>query len=335
VWARLANGVTLEQARAEMEAIGAGLEAEYPETNRGWTVNTRPLQEEFVGPQARLVFGLMLAMAIAVLLVGCVNIANLLIARGVARQGEIAIRMAIGASRWRIVRQLLVECAVMAVLGGIASVIGARWVLGVLVGSFPVESPWVASAGLNPRMLGVTAVTALLATVAAGILPAFATRRVSLRSDAHAASRTSIGSARRLTRVLVGAQVALAVMLVMTAGLLSRTVGALQRLDPGFDVSHLLTAGVAPPSERRMRGGPVVRRGARSRIGAARGHRVWSGQPVALRRQPIQSQSRIGHRGPAAWGRRAGLVRGRLHRHARVLRNVETAHPRGSGLRAR
>ena len=110
VWARLEDGVALEQARAELEAIGRVLELEHPDTNRGWTVNTRPLQEEFVGPQARLVFGLMFAMAVAVLLVGCVNIANLLMARGVARQGEITIRMAIGASRWRLVRQLLVEC---------------------------------------------------------------------------------------------------------------------------------------------------------------------------------------------------------------------------------
>ena len=248
VWARLEDGVALEQARAELEAIGRVLELEHPDTNRGWTVNTRPLQEEFVGPQARLVFGLMFAMAVAVLLVGCVNIANLLMARGVARQAEITIRMAIGASRWRLVRQLLVECAVIAGLGGAASLAVGRAVLGVLVGSFAVDSPWVASAGLNPRMLIVTSVTTMVATLAAGLLPALAARRASLLSGLHTGGRTMVGSGRQAARVLVGAQVALAVILLMMAGLLTRTIGALQRLDPGFDVTHLLTAQVALPA---------------------------------------------------------------------------------------
>ena len=247
VWARLKDGVALEQARAELEAIGRTLESEHPETNHGWTVNTRPLQEEFVGPQARLVFGLLFAMAVAVLLVGCVNIANLLIARGVARQAEITIRMAIGASRWRLIRQLIVECAVIALLGGAASLLFGRAVLGVLVGSFPVNSPWVASPGLNPRMLAVTTVTALVATLAAGLLPALAAGRVSLLSGLHAGGRTAVGSSRRVARILVGTQVAMAVVLLLIAGLLTRTIGALQRLDPGFDVTHLLTAQVALP----------------------------------------------------------------------------------------
>lgn len=247
VWGRLRDGVTLEQARAEFEAIGMALASEHPDTNRGWTINTRPLQEEFVGPQARLVFGLLLAMAIVVLLVGCLNVANLLIARGVARQGEIAIRMAIGADRRRVMRQLLIESAVIAALGAAASVLVARGALGVLVAAFPVESPWVTAVGLNLRLLGVTVATALLATVGAGLLPALAAGRGGLLSDVQMTGRATTGSSRRLTRVLVGAQVALAVMLVMIAGLFTRTLDALQRLDPGFDVSHLLTARVALP----------------------------------------------------------------------------------------
>ena len=248
VWAHLKDGRTIERARSEMEAIGRALENEHPGTNRGWTVNTRPLQEEFVGSQARLAFGMLFAMAVAVLLVGCVNIANLLLARGVARQGEIAVRMAMGAAGWRLVRQLFVESAVMAGLGGLASLLVARAVLDVLVGSFPIDSPWVASGGLNARMLAVTSAAALLATVAAGLMPALAARRTSLLASLHASGRGSgVGSHRRLTRTLVGAQVALAVMLLVIAGLMNRTIIALERLEPGFDVGQLLTARVSLP----------------------------------------------------------------------------------------
>jgi putative ABC transport system permease protein len=248
VWGRLEDGRTIEQARSEMEALGAALETEHPGTNRGWTVNTRPLQEEFVGPQARLAFGMLFAMAVAVLLVGCVNIANLLLARGMARQGEMAVRMAIGAAGWRLIRQLFVESAALAVLGGLGSVLVARAVIAVLVGNFPIESPWVESGGVNARMLAVTGVTALLATFAAGLMPALASRRTSLLSTLHAGGRGGAGSPhRRAARLLVGAQVALAVMLLIVAGLMNRTIIALERLDPGFDVSRLLTARVALP----------------------------------------------------------------------------------------
>jgi putative ABC transport system permease protein len=248
VWARLRDGLTIEQARAEMEAIGRTLESEHPETNRGWTVNTRPLQEEFVGPQARLVFGLLFAMAVAVLLVGCANIANLLMARGIARQGEMAVRVALGAAGWRVVRQLLVECAIVAGLGGVASVVVARAVVNLLVGTFPVDSPWVASGGLNGRMLAMTGVSALVATLAAGLAPALAAKRANLQAVLHAAGRAGAGGpGRRLTPALVGGQVALAVMLLIMAGLFARTLAALQRLDPGFDVRNLLTAQVMLP----------------------------------------------------------------------------------------
>ena len=243
VWARLKPAVTIDEAHAEMDAIGRALETEYPDTNRGWTINTRPLQEEFNGPQARLAFGLLLAMAMAVLFIGCVNIANLLLARAVARRGEIAVRMALGAGVWRVARQLLSESAVIAALGAGLSLPVAHWVIALLVTNFPpLESPWIDASLLNLRILGVTATGALVATLTSGLGPAFSARRGSLVIGLHAAGRGGAQrSQRRLMRTLVGVQVTLAVMLLIVAGLLTRSIGALQRLDPGFDVTHLLS----------------------------------------------------------------------------------------------
>ena len=132
VVSRLRNGVSLEQARADMASIGEQLERELPDTHRGWGVNTRPAQEEFLGPQAQLVFALLAAAAGAVLLIGCANIANLLLARGIARARELAVRTAMGASRMRLVRQLLAESLVLAVAGTAAGLLVAQWGLGLL-----------------------------------------------------------------------------------------------------------------------------------------------------------------------------------------------------------
>jgi putative ABC transport system permease protein len=249
VWGRLKPGISIGQARGEMEAIGRALETEYPATNRGWTINTQPLRDEFIGPQARLAFGLLLAMAVTVLVIGCFNIANLLLARGVARRGEFAVRKALGAGSWRIARQLLMECGVIVLVGAAASLFVARWVIALFDSNFPLESPWVDGSVLSLRMLGVTAAGALLATVVAGLLPALTSRRINLVEGLHEAGRNvSGGSQRRIARVLVGAQVALAVVLLIVAGLLARTMNALQRLEPGFDVTHLLSARVALPA---------------------------------------------------------------------------------------
>jgi putative ABC transport system permease protein len=195
-------------------------------------------------------------MAFAVLLIGCVNIANLLLARGVARRGEIAVRMALGAGAWRVVRQLLIECAVLAGLGAAASLLVAHWVIALLVGNFPMESPWVDGRALNPRLLAITAAGAVAATLAAGLRPALASRRVGLLPGLQAAGRGGHGGSQRLTRSLVAAQVTLAVVLLIVAGLLTRSVDALRRLEPGFDVTHLLTARVALPAT--MSGGSAA-----------------------------------------------------------------------------
>lgn len=248
VFARLRPGVSIEHARDQMSAIGAALEAEHPATHRGWTVNVRPLQEEFVGPQARVIFALLLAAVVTVLLIGCANVANLLLARGAARRGEMAVRLALGANAWRLARQLIVESALLTLLGAAASLVVARWGLSILLAQAPLESAWVSGTTVNVRMLLVTLAGSALAVLVAGLAPALVARRTSLMAGLYASSRGGAAdSARRLTRTLVGAEVALAVLLLVLAGLSTRSLIAIEQLDPGFDARQLMTARVSLP----------------------------------------------------------------------------------------
>jgi predicted permease len=249
VFARLGNGVSIEQARDEMRGIGAELAREWPDTHRGWSAGVAPLQEEFVGPQARLVFGLLIAIVSTVLIIGCVNIANLLLARGVARRGEMAVRVALGAAGWRLARQLFVECGLLALIGGALSLVVSRWTLQVLASLGSIDSPWLASGGTNPRVLALTAFVAMLATIVAGVVPALAVRKLDVVEGIRSSARANIASARRTTRILVGAQVALAVTLLVVAGLATRTLIALESLEPGFDIDNVLTASVTLPAD--------------------------------------------------------------------------------------
>jgi predicted permease len=247
VFARMRDGVSVAQVRAEMDTIGAALEREFPRTNRGWSVNTRPLQEEFLGPDARLAFGILAATVMSVLLIGCVNIANLLLARGFAREGEVAVRIALGAGGWRIARQLLVECAVIAAAGAVASVFVSRWTLQLFLTTFPIDSAWIDANGVNPRALTFTAAAALVATIASGLAPALASRHTNLTRGLQASGRSGARANRRLTGGLVAAEIALAVTLLVISGLLMRTLAAIERLDAGFDLTSLLTASVTLP----------------------------------------------------------------------------------------
>jgi putative ABC transport system permease protein len=185
-------------------------------------------------------------MAVIVLLIGCANIANLLLARGLSRRGEVALRLALGAGEWRIVRQLFVECLVLAAIGGAASLAVSRWTSSLLQSLGAVDSDWFAS-GLNLRQLAVTALVSGCAALAAGIAPALAGRRAGLLTGMQATARSSIGGPRRATQVLVGAQAAFAVALLVVAGLGMRTLMALERLDPGFAIDNVLTASVTLP----------------------------------------------------------------------------------------
>jgi putative ABC transport system permease protein len=247
VFGRMRDGVSIEQVRAEMSAIGEQLEHEFPRSNQGWAVNTQPLQDEFIGPDARLAFAILAGTVLSVLLIGCVNIANLLLARGLSRRGELAVRLALGAGGWRVARQLLVECGAIALAGAILSVLVSRWTLQLFVSSFPIDSPWVDADGLNLRALGFTAAGAVLATLMSGVAPIVAARRTDLVAGLQTIGRSGLRASRRLTSGLVAAEIGLAVILLIVSGLLMRTLAAIERLEPGFEVANVLTASITRP----------------------------------------------------------------------------------------
>jgi putative ABC transport system permease protein len=251
VFARLRPTVTLDGARAEMTAIGAQLERERPDTHRGWGVNTRPLQEEFVGPQARVVFALLAAAAAAVLLIGCANIANLLLARGLTRAREVAVRTALGASRGRLVQQMLVESLVLALAGAVLGLLVAQWGLGLLRALFVADIRIMERAVVDGRVLAFAAIAAVLSSVFFGLLPALQTVRPDVNQALRQGSRTTGGvRTRQLRATLVASEVAMAVLFLVVSLLFMRTLAALQRIEPGFDSEQVLTLRLALPEAR-------------------------------------------------------------------------------------
>lgn len=242
VMARLRPGVTIEQARAEMDAIGAQLERDEPETHRGWGVTTQPYGWEFNAPGEQIVFALLSLTAFAVLLIGCANIASLLLARGTVRSHEMAIRTALGASRAQLVRQMLVESGILAVAGGALGLLFTYAGLRLLVTTFfPSDLPpfMAERTFFNPQVLAVTAGASSLATLLFGLLPALHYGRPRHDTLSQGGRTTGSGAMWRLRSVLVAGEVAAAVVLLVTATLFTRTLVNLRSVEPGFDTRRL------------------------------------------------------------------------------------------------
>jgi len=242
--ARLEDGVTLEDARAEMGAIAGRLAVEYPESNEGIAVEVMPLIETFIGPEAKGMLFTMLAAVFGVLLIACANVANLLLARTVARSKEVAIRTAIGSGRFRIVRQLLAETLVLglagAVLGLLIARAGTAWFNAALATQ---EAPFWLVASLDPAVVLFVVGLTILATLLAGTVPAFraASTDVSeiLNDEARGSSGMRLG---RISKGLVVAEIALSCGLLVAAGLMIKTVVNVARFDPGFTSENVFTA---------------------------------------------------------------------------------------------
>jgi putative ABC transport system permease protein len=240
--ARLRPGAARSAAQQELDAIASRLEQAFPESNEGRGVNVVPLQEVAVGP-VRTPLLVLLGAGLCVLLIGCANVGNLVLARGIARQRELAVRSALGAGRARLVRQLLTESltlsVVAAVLGSVLALWGSAFLAGSLSQQFRLpEIPFAWT------MLAVTLVLALFCGVLSGLPPAFRVRRAGLTDCLKQDSRTQSGSVteRRLGHVLIVGQTALTVMLLIGAGLLVNSFIRLQRIDLGVDTHRALTA---------------------------------------------------------------------------------------------
>ncbi len=238
---RLKDGVSLRVAQAEMDAIAARLEKAYPEDNRGVGIGLEPLQETLVGNVSTSLFVLLGAVA-AVLLIAVVNVANLLLARGTARARELAARLALGAGRGRIVRQILAESAL---LGGVGGLVGAALaLLGVsaLVAAGPVELPRLDEVHPDWLILGFSLAVALSASCVFGLVPALHAGRVDPATNLRESVRgSSSGSLGRVRGSFVAGQFALALVLLVGSGLLLRSFLNLRAVDPGFDPEGVLS----------------------------------------------------------------------------------------------
>jgi putative ABC transport system permease protein len=249
VVARLAPGATLETGRSDLARVMRQLAGQYPETNAGRGIAVVPLREEIVGavrPTLLVLFGAVGC----VLLVACVNVAGLMLARSAARGREIAVRAALGAERGRIVRQLLAESALLALVGGVLGAVTAQLGVQLIVAALPVEissgMPYLQYLRVDAAVLAYAAGLAVVAALGSGLAPALYVSRPSAAELLRRGGRGGSGGTRpRLRSALVAAQVALTVVLLVGAGLMTRSLDRLLRVDPGFDAEHVLTARVA------------------------------------------------------------------------------------------
>jgi len=257
--ARLKPGIAIEQANRELASLGARLERDFPGTNRGWTIFAVPLVHEVVGFFRPALYALLGAVGL-LLLVACINVANLLLARATVREREVALRAAIGASRWRLVRQLLTESVLLAAAGAALGVVCAAAGVALLIRFAPIEIPRLDQVVIDGRAL-LFAVGVTLATVVLfGMMPALFLARTDLQSVLKVGVRGAAGGGSSYARrVLVAAEVALAVVLLVAAGLLVRTVDRLVNEDPGFAPGGVVTASVEL-SERAYTDWPSVAR---------------------------------------------------------------------------
>jgi putative ABC transport system permease protein len=241
---KLKPGVTLQQAQASMDVLAHHLEQAYPEDNRDLGVRVRRLQQGLFGWMGRALYFLFAAV-VFVLLIACANIANLLLSRADARRKEIGVRIALGASRWRLIRQMLTESALLALLGGILGLLISVWGIKLFAAFAPRSFPHIAAITLDSRVLSFTFAICVLAGVVFGLAPAFRASETGVNDSLKEGGRSSGSAWRHYTRsILVVAEVALALSLPVCAGLMINTLVRIFRADPGFDPKRLLTVEV-------------------------------------------------------------------------------------------
>jgi len=246
---RLRGGATLGEARAELAALHENLRRDHPSDYTAAAPAARMLHDEIAGQFRRPLQILLVAVAF-VLLVGCANVAGLLVARAIDRERELVLRAALGAGRGRLVRQLLTESLVLAAAAAVVGVLVARWGLAMLAREAPVTIPRLEAASADPAALAIGAALAAAALIAFGLVPAWTSTRLDLQGAAGGTRHSTGRRALRARELLIAGEVAIALLLVAGAGLMFRTVGRLLQVDPGFDPRGVLSMGlslVGPP----------------------------------------------------------------------------------------
>ncbi len=245
--ARLADGASVELARAELTSIARDLEAEFPD-NEGWTVEVYPLHQDVVGDIASQASIILMSAVGFILLMACVNVANLLLARAGGRRREIAVRVALGAGRGRVIRQLLTESVVLAGIGGVLGLAGATWGYRAIVSALPSTMPPVFQFGMDASVLAYTAAITVGSAVLFGLAPALRTSRIDADAlrDGGRSGRTRSG--HRFGSALVVLQTAMAAVLLVGGGLLVKSVMEMRTRDLGFDPADVVTLRVDLPA---------------------------------------------------------------------------------------
>ena len=256
---RTKSGVTAAEAREEMRRLAARVAQESPETNKRWSALTQNFYEALAGPGVILMMLLLFTTVSVVLLIACANVANLLLARAPTRGKEIVVRIALGASRWRVMRQLLVETLFYAVMGGALGLLLAFGAVRYLATLPVLQAPGLAPIEINRVVLEFAAALCLAATVLSGLVPAWQTTAANLMEHLKASGRTAVGDRgqSRLRNGIVMAELALSLVLMVTAGLSVRSFIRLTQVKPGFASKGLLTAHLSLPAPQYADAGRV------------------------------------------------------------------------------
>jgi putative ABC transport system permease protein len=254
---RMRPSTTLDQTRAELISIARNIEQEYPATNKGWSVTVEPLQAAIVGADLRATSLVLGGVVLFVLLLACANIANLILARGVGRTRELAVRAALGATRFRIAQQLLVECLFLGVLGGLAGVAIAWALLRATPSLIPPQTiPSSIVLMLDWRLVAFASVTTVLTALLFGLAPAWQGARVSLVEAMNIGGRGSSDRAGRVRQALAVVEIAIALLLMTGAGLLLRTLASLNDVDAGYRADNVVTMNIRLPFRRLVTAKP-------------------------------------------------------------------------------
>jgi putative ABC transport system permease protein len=243
-FARLKDGVTLAQARANMDAIGKRIEKDFPASNEGWGVVVEPYAETLINTQSRTILTLLISSTGFLLLIGCANLANLALARGVSKEREVVVRASLGAGRWDLIRQFLTENVLLSLCGGLFGLVIGYSLMNAIKLMLPEFTiPREANASLDGRVLLFALVVSVATGILFGLAPAVQATKPDLASSMKEESRGSSGGAgrRRLRDSLIVAEIALAFMLLVVSGLMMRSFVGLLNIDAGFDSTNLLT----------------------------------------------------------------------------------------------